>query len=37
METIHRIMADLAKAYHWQPSEMRQMSIDDLLSFHALI
>ena len=29
-------MANLASVYHWQPSEMKALSIDELLEYHTL-
>ncbi len=29
-------MADLAAVFHWQPSEMREMSPEELLEWHEL-
>ncbi|WP_294948308.1 GpE family phage tail protein [Sulfurivirga sp.] len=34
---LYRVMADLARAWHWQPGEMKQMEVEELLRFHRLL
>lgn len=34
--SVRAVMADLAFAFHWQPSEIKDLSLDELFSFHDL-
>lgn len=35
-DELRRVMADLAYVFHWQPSELRRLPVEELLEYHRL-